>query len=305
VPSSRRLSKLVIAAAASACCLSATPALALDDCDSLPKVRVLADEGGALESVGVDAKGHVYFTNADEGELLRLRTDGRPPRVVSSGIDGPGGIIFARGKVIVGYGNSLAQGSDGILSPEAGLYEVNPRTGQRRTLASGLQTANGVARGPGAIYASTGFGTGIDRIQGGEVQLQWSKVPSPNGMVADAAGKSLFANQTLVSPPRIMRVPFGDPGAAQPYFTSTAPEDAAAGLDGLARGNGNTLYAAANGSGAVWRVDGPSAACTLLHWQPFPKGPSDVAFGRGRGIPRSSLLVTTFSGQLLELRKAR
>jgi sugar lactone lactonase YvrE len=302
---SRNLMMLAVAAVAAGFASAAAPALALDDCDPMPQVRVLADRGGALESVGVDAKGHVYFTDADAGELLRLRTDGRPPRVVSSGIDGPGGIVFARGKVIVGYGNTLAQGADGILSPEAGLYEVDPHTGERRTFASGLQTANGVARGPGAIYASTGLATGIDRIQGGQVQLQWAKLPSPNGMVAAADGASLFANQTLVSPPRIMRIPFEDPSAMQPYFTATSPEDAAAGLDGLARGDGDTLYAAANGSGEVWRVDGPSSACVLAHWRAFPDGPSDVAFGRGHGIPRSSLLVTTFSGQLLQIRRAR
>src|SRR5690242_10303609 len=106
---SRHLLKLAVGAVAAWFAAAAAPALALDDCDPLPRVRVLADGGGALESVGVDARGHVYFTNADAGELLRLRTDGRPPRVVSSGIDGPGGIIFARGKVIVGYGNTLAQ----------------------------------------------------------------------------------------------------------------------------------------------------------------------------------------------------
>jgi hypothetical protein len=291
------------AAAAVASLAFAGGASALDDCATMPEVKTVYSSDHKLESVGVDPKGHVFFTDADAGELLRLRTDGRAPRVLASGIDGPGGIIFGHGKkVFVGFGDSIAQGSDGMLSPEAGLYVVNKRTGEKQVYVDGLQMANGVARGPGAIYASTDFGTGIDKIVDGEVQLEWATLDSPNGLIADAEKKSLFANETFTTP-TIMRVPLDDPGALTTYFTSTDPADTTAGLDGLTRGDGNTLYAAANLGGEIWRIDSPTSGCVLAHLPPF--GPSNVAFGRGNGVPRTTLLVTTFNGEVFEIPDAR
>jgi len=294
------------AAAAVASLAFAGGASALDNCTTMPEVRTVYSSDGTLESVAADPKGHVFFTDTEAGELLRLRTDGRPPRVLASGIDGPGGIVFGHGKkVFVGYGDSLAQGSDGILNPEAGLYVVNKRTGDKQVYVDGLQMANGVARGPGAIYASTDFGTGIDKIVDRQVQLEWATLDSPNGLIADSKRKSLFANETFAAMPTIMRIPFNDPRALKPYFTSTDPADASAALDGLTRGDGNTLYAAANLGGAIWRIDSPTSGCVLAHLPPFPDGPSDVAFGRGHGIARTTLLVTTFSGELLAIPNAR
>jgi hypothetical protein len=127
---------------------------------------------------------------------------------------------------------------------------------------------------------------------------------SPNGLIADAEKKSLFANETFTVP-TIMRVPFDDPGAVKPYFTATDPADLTAALDGLTRGDGNTLYAAANLGGAIWRVDGPTSACVLAHLPKFPDGPSAVAFGRGNGTARTTLLVATFGGELLAIPNAR
>lgn len=279
-------------------------AAALDDCAEQPRVKVLYSGDGVLESVAADRRGRVFFTDSTNGRLLRLRDGGRPPRVLAGGIDGPGGIAFAGGRVLVGFGNSLDQAGDGILSPEAGLYAVDPRTGKRKTFVEGLQMANGVTRGGGAIFASTDFGTGIDRIRRGEVQLEWATLTSPNGLVTDAAGKSLFAAQTFTTP-SIMRIPLDDPDGMKQWYVNDAPADAIGGLDGLARGDGNTLFVAANGAGEVWRIDGPGSACALVERVPFPEGPSDLAFGRGNGMPRSSLLVTTFGGELLQVRKAR
>ena len=309
MPSEVRLASLralgACAAAAVASLALAGGASALDDCASMPQVKTVHSSDGRLESVGVDPKGHVFFTDAEAGELLRQRTDGRPPRVLARGIDGPGGIVFGHGKkVFVGYGDSLAQGSDGILNPEAGLFVVNKRTGAKHVYVDGLQMANGVARGPGAIYASTDFGTGIDKVVDRQVQLEWATLDSPNGLIADSRKKSLFANETFTTP-TIMRIPFDDPGSLKPYFTSTDPADASAALDGLTRGDGDTLYAAANAGGAIWRIDGPTSGCVLAHLPPFPDGPSDVAFGRGHGIARTTLLVTTFGGELLKIPGAR
>jgi sugar lactone lactonase YvrE len=135
-------------------------------------------------------------------------------------------------------------------------------------------------------------------------QVNWAGVVSSNGMISDAARRTLFVNQTFTVS-AIQRIPFDDPGAVSTYFQAP-PTDAAGGLDGLTRGDGNTLYAAANGAGQVWRVDGPGDACVLAVRTPFPSGPSDLTFGReGSNFSPDNLYVTTFGGELLELEGAR
>jgi sugar lactone lactonase YvrE len=287
--------------------MAATPAGAAPPCSKPAKVRVLSSGHGVLESVAVDHRGRLFFTDSTAGRLLMLRRPGGKPKLILDGIDGPGGIIFQRhsGSVLVGFGDTIAQAGDGPLNPEAGLLRVNPRTGASEVHTEGLQMANGVARGPGRrIYASIDIGGGIDRIRRGRVKLNWADVQSANGMIADSAKRSLFVNQTFTSA-AIQRVPFDDPAGSETYFAA-APADAAAGLDGITRGRNDTLYTAANGVGEIWRIDGPSEACVLAEMDPFPSGPSDLAFGRKRGkfSPRN-LYVTTFGGRLLELVGAR
>lgn len=304
----RNAIRLIVGTAAlGAGLLSTAPAaLALESCPAQPDVRVAYSDTGKFESVAFDSKGRLFFTNSTKGELLMISRSGAEPRVVADGIDAPGGIVFRRdGDVLVGFGDSIAQGADGEESPEAGLLQVDPKTGKSRVWVDGLQMANGVARGPGGqIFASTDFGTGIDRIVGGVVQLAWVPMDSPNGMIVDSSKRYLFVNQTFTAAPTIQRVPLANPSAAKPYFS--APAEPGAFLDGLARDSDNTLYAAANGAGAVWKVSGPDDACVLMQRDPFPNGPSDLAFGRGEGrFPKGSLFVTTFGGQLLQLRHAR
>ena len=51
---------------------AATQAVALDACPDAPQPRVLASGQGTLESVGVDRKGRIFFTDLDgPGRLLR------------------------------------------------------------------------------------------------------------------------------------------------------------------------------------------------------------------------------------------
>jgi sugar lactone lactonase YvrE len=302
-PSLRSLA-LVPASIAAALVLAA-PALAVEDCPTQTRARVLYSGDDVLESVAVDRKGHVYFTDSTAGTLMKYRP-GRKPRVILDGIDGTGGIVFKRnGDLLVGFGNSIDQASDGEADPEAGLLRVDPRTGKSSVFVDGLQMANGVARGPGgSIFASSDAGTGIDRVQHREVELGWATLVSPNGLIADTTDRYLFANQTFTAA-AIQRIPFDHPENAETYY-SAGPADIAAGFDGLTRDGQDRLFVAANGAGQVWRVDGPDDACSLFTRDPFPSGPSDLAFGRGHDvIPKTSLIVTTFGGELLELRDAR
>jgi sugar lactone lactonase YvrE len=279
-------------------------AAAIEDCADRPEVRVVSDGHGLLESIGVDRKGRIFFTDGDKGQLLMIAKRGGEPRVIADGIDAPGGIIFQKqsGRVLVGFGDSIEQAADGSLNPEAGLLRVDPRTGEVVTHTEGLQMANGIARGPdNAIYASIDIGSGIDRIVRGTVRINWADVFSANGMISDTQRESLFVNQTFTAA-AIQRVPFDNPSAATTYYSAPLA-DTAAGFDGLTRDSQNRLYAAANGAGQIWRVSGPGDACSLADRVPFPSGPSDLAFGRkGKGFGPRNLYVVTFGGELLELR---
>ncbi len=303
----RKLTAFGAAAAVAVAALAgAAAATALDDCTTQPRGHAIHTASGIFESVAFDGRGRLFFTNSTAGELLMIRRSGAKPTVVLDGIDAPGGIVFRRnGNVLVGYGDSIAQGSDGEENPEAGLIEVDPRTGKSHVYVDGLQMANGVTRGPGGqIFASTDVGTGVDRVLDGVVELAWAPLDSSNGMVVDRGKRNLFVNQTFTPVPTIARVPLDDPTGARPWFT--APDEPGAFLDGLTRDPDGNLYAAANGRGSVWKVSGRTEGCVLWQGQPFPSGPSDVAFGRGNGrFPKGSLFVTTFGGKLIQLRHAR
>lgn len=296
----RRVAALAVVAIA--VLVVAEPAAAVDDCDRMPPVRTVDTQTGKLESIAFDRKGRLFYTNLDQGLLLMIPRAGAEPRVVLDGIDAPGGIVTRKdGDILVGYGNS-AQAADGIENPEAGLIRVDPKTGKSRVFVEGLQMANGVTRAPGGvIFASNDFATGIDRVQGGQVELEWATVTSPNGMIVDRAKEHLFVAETFISVPTIQRMDIDDP-PGEPWFT--APEEPGAFLDGLTRAPDDTLYAAANGAGDVWSISGPDDACVLMDGPPL--GPSALAFGRGEGrFPKRSLFVTTFQGNLLELPHAR
>jgi sugar lactone lactonase YvrE len=300
---------LVAGAIAAALLCAPAGALAVSDCDNQPARRVLVSGRGMLESVTVDDRGHLFFTDSDAGELLRMDRRHSEPRVLVDGISGPGGLAWLPdGTLLVGYGDSIQTAANGEQDPQAGLIRVDPRTGESSVYTQGMAMSNGVVRAPnGAIYASADVGTaGIDRVLGGDVTVGWAKVQSPNGLVVDTSQKWLYAAQTFV-PAAISRIEIANPANVETWFK--APEDdIAAGLDGMTRDSDDNLYVAANGGGAVWRVDTDARACALAHMPPL--GPSAVAFGtapstrRGRplGFGPRNLYVTTFQGELIQLK---
>ena len=304
----RRLLTTVAALLGAALALPSAAA-ALDDCPRLPEQRVLVSGRGQLESVIGDDRGHLFFTDADAGELLRMDRRSSEPRVLASGIRAPGGLTFLPdGSLLVGYGDSAATARSD--PPQAGLLRIDPRTGEQRPYAAGLSMANGVTRGPdGAIYASNDFGPGVDRVLDGEVTLTWAAVESSNGLVVDTSGRWLYVAQTFV-PAAISRVELADPTHVEAWYAAPMADSSAA-LDGLTRDAHDRLYVAANLGGEVWRVQEGGPGCVLAHLPPL--GPSAVAFGgaaspagrRPTGFGRRTLYVVTFQGDLIQLKDVR
>lgn len=279
----------------------AVPAAALQPCPGpAPKTEVLLSEQGLLESVITDAKGRLFFTGPQG--LMRLdRRDGEPELLAP--VSGGGGLAFdTDGKLLVGYGNTIANGTNGDSTGPSGLLKVDPETGANAVYATGLSMANGLVRGPdGAFYASNDFGSNIDRIAGGKTERGWAKVESGNGLAIDRTGRYLYVAQTF-RPAAIQRVNLADPTDITP-FAVAGPADTAAGLDGMTSDAAGRLFVVGNGSGELWRADTDGTLCLVLGGLPkFPDGPSAVAVGTHRGtFGADDLYIVTFDGQLIEV----
>lgn len=271
-----------------------------------PKVRQLLSGQGTLESVIVDRGGHLYFTSGmtgGTGGLVRLMHRGATPKRIVDGVDAPGGLAWlSRNQLLLGFGDSIAGGAGGALSPVAGLLRVNRKTGKTHPYADGLTMANGVARARnGTVFASTDVGTTIDRVApNGTVQNDWAQVLSGNGLVVSRNQRWLYAAQTFV-PAAISKVEIAHPANVTTYFKADAA-DMAAGFDGMTRDANGNLYVAANAAGQVWRIGRDGTACVLADGLDQP---SAVAIGRGtRRFRRGNLFVVGFGGEVVALRGA-
>jgi hypothetical protein len=282
----------------------ASPASAAPDCANSPTPRLLYSGQGLLESVIVGRAGRLYFSSRPSSGSARLMKVGHPgasPSVLADGLDSPGGMVWDQRRLLLGYGDSVANGSNGDDDPQSGLLKVNPKTGAHSTYVTGLGMANGVARAPdGTIFASNDFGIKLDRVIGRTVTHGWAEVESSNGLVVDPSGRYLYVAQTFVSVPAIKRVEIANPKHVKTFAAS--PQDQNAFLDGMTRDAEGNLYVAANVAGQIWRVDTRGRICVLARGL---QAPSAVAFGRGTlRFAGGNLYAVTFSGDVVELPRA-
>ena len=178
----RTVKSLAAGAVACVCALAmAATASALDDCATQPAPDLVHSESGRFESVAFDGKGRLFFTNSEAGKLLMIRHSGAKPKVVLDGIDGPGGIVFRRtGSPRRLSATASPRAADGEANPEAGLIEVDPKTGKKHGLRR--RPADGQRRHPRArraIFASTDFGTGVDRVLDGRRRARLGAARQP------------------------------------------------------------------------------------------------------------------------------
>ena len=289
--------RLAVASAACTALLGAPPAAAVPDCTVKPAVRDVATDQGRLESIIGDARGRLFYTDLTQERLLRLDGPGQQPKVLGTEMRRPGGLEFRPdGTLMAGFNGGALSGVPG--NAMAGLFRVDPESGAKQVVTTGLDQANGLVRGPDdSLYTSNNIGGEIARVlPDGRVDAAFAKLDSPNGLAIDSEGRFLFAAQTF-RPANIVKVDLAAPSQVTPVFTA-GPADAAAGLDGLTRDAADRLYVAANGLGEVWRVDPDGAACALAR---SITTPSALAFGGGGSFAPSNLYVVTFGGRVVEL----
>jgi gluconolactonase len=286
--------------------IGAPAALAVPDCETpLTPAGVILDGQGSLESVIVDGRGRLFYTDTTAKALMRLDRPGAAPVLVKGGIEAPGGLAFdADGThLFVGQGDSLAGGLTGNLQPAASLLRVDVDTGATTVFATGLRMANGLARAAdGTLFASSDLGTSLDRIGAdGKLTRDWAGVLSGNGLAIDSAQTGLFVNQTFV-PAAIIRVDLDKPAKVTTFFRATGA-DLTAGLDGMTIDGSDRLVVAANLTGEVWRVGTDAVACALARGL---TNTSAVAYGHGtEGFSDGRLFAVGFDGRIVEIPAGR
>jgi hypothetical protein len=295
---------LIVPALVAVAALAGAPAAGattVPDCANLQAPRILLTGQGQLESVLVDQRGRLIYTDRDRQALMVIGRKGAPPRVLADGIADPGGLAEdRRGRILVGFGNNVANSLAAPAIGNAGLYAVDPRTGAKSLVVSGLSMANGIARADdGTLYASSDFSATIDRVLPGQPpQRAWATPRSSNGLAL--SGRYLFANVSL-PPTEIIRIDVRNP-ALTGTWAAPPPEDATAFLDGLTIGRRARLVAAAWVAGEIWRVDGPGQLCALARGL---NGASAVALGHGdRGFRAGRVYAVNYGGSIVELPRA-
>lgn len=280
----------------------AAPAQAITPCtDGAAAAKPLLTGQGVLESVIVDARGRLYYTDTTARELRRIDTPGASPQTIASGIEAPGGLaIDGQGRVLVGQGDGIVPAAIGNVSPAAALLRVDPETGKVDTFASGLQMSNGVVRAAdGTVFASSDVGLGIDRVSAdGSVQIRWATIYSANGLAIDRAQRYLYAAQTF-QPAAISRIDLRDPTKVETFATPPA-DGIAAGPDGMTIDGLDRLYVAAQTAGELWRVDTTDrSVCAVGTGLTTP---SAVAIGHGsRGFSAGRIFTVGFDGVVAEI----
>jgi sugar lactone lactonase YvrE len=277
-------------------------------CTGRASSSVLYSGLGKLESVATGNGGRIYVSLTPEdstaSRLITIRRPGGTPRTVADGPGGPGGLAWAKRRLLWGYGNTAEAGETGDENPVAGLYRVNLKTGSKSVISDRLGMANGVVRAKnGAIYASNDFGMKLDRITpSGTTVNGWATVESANGLVLSKNQKYLFAAQTFAEPSAISRIRISDPGTVETWAGTEGLITGNPIFDGLTRDNKGNLYVAAWAAGEIWKVDSKRRFCVVA----TDLGrPSALVFGKSEKGFRSGRLYTVgFNGELAEIKGA-
>lgn len=281
--------------------VSAAPAQAAPVCAGAGQPTfVVANVGGALEGLTVDARGRAFTTDLVTGRVFRIDFPGAAAVPIATVPSGGGGALAwtPDGRLLVGYGAD-ARVVVGDSLRHAGIVTVDPDTGAMAPYAAGLSAANGMAvASNGIVYATNDFANLIGRVYpDGAVQADWGSLPSANGAVLSSDDEFLYVSRTFINP-GVSRIPVNAPWAPQSLL-DLGGGDYFAAPDGLTLDSLDRPVVPLNVSGQVVRIDAPNQFCVLGFGTPMT---SVVSYGRGdQGFSAGRLFGATFNGVVYEI----
>jgi len=248
------------------------------------------------EGIAFNGEGELYV--AGDRHLWRVSTEGEVFDVAGMYSNLGLAPIGERDLLAADFGplNAFDNGpnNDGIV------WRTTPE-GEQTALSKGIGDPNFVAvREDGVFLVSD---DAVDEIwlvdAGGATQLFTQAIDHPNGLAFSADGSTLYVAQifTSLSPltwdRRIWRLPLAD---GQPAGEPEVLAEAGVGPDGLALDELGRVYAAANFSGEITRID-PQTGASVVVAEGLP-GVASLAFGRGDFDHHAIYATSTQTGEV-------
>lgn len=248
-----------------------------------------------LEGPAFDRQGRLYVTDIPFGRIFRISPDGEWEQVTE--YDGwPNGLKIRKDGRIV------------ITDYKRGLMLLDPGTGTvtpllETALSEGFKGVNDlVFSAAGDIFFTDQGQTGLHDPTGrvyrytpeGVLTRLIDTVPSPNGIVLDAAGKVLLLAVTRAN--QIWRLPLHPSGVTTKVSIFAHLHGGPSGPDGLAMDQEGCLLVAHSGFGSIWRLS-PLAVPLEQIVSCAGSSTTNLAFG---GPERKSLFITeSVTGSIL------
>ncbi len=193
----------------------------------------------------------------------------------------------------------VAVGEGGIDDDEGGIVLVEPDSGESEVLAAGIPGANVPVVTPwDTLLVSAPSGSTIWEVTAEGAGSPWAEgMVSPNGMVFDAAGTSLYVAQTYDDPNLFRRIQVLEDRSAG-EVQELALFDTGATQDGVAIDANGDLYVVLNLPGQVVRITPDGETTVVAVGVDFG---ASMAFGTGEFDPCSLYVTSLFTDALFEV----
>ena len=249
-----------------------------------------------IEGPSFDLQGNLWFVDIPFGRIFRASPAGEVELMAE--YDGqPNGLkIDAQGRIFI------ADFRNGIMTLDPSSGKVETALGDADT--EGFKGCNDLHFGPdGALYFTDQGQTGLQDPSGrvyrwypdsGRLDCLIDKVPSPNGLVLDTAGHTLYVAVTRAN--AVWRLPLSQSQRVVKAGLFLQFSGGRAGPDGLALTRDNGVVVCQTGMGLVWVHDALGIPIAVVR-SPKGLGTTNCAFGGPQG--RTLYITESDSGSIL------
>lgn len=249
-----------------------------------------------IEGPSFDLQGNLWFVDIPFGRIFRASPSGEVALMTE--YDGqPNGLkIDARGRIFI------ADFRNGIMTLDPASGKVETALGDADT--EGFKGCNDLHFGPdGALYFTDQGQTGLQDPSGrvyrwypdsGRLDCLIDKVPSPNGLVLDTSGHTLYVAVTRAN--AVWRLPLSQSQRVVKAGLFLQFSGGRAGPDGLALTRDNGVVVCQTGMGLVWVHDALGIPIAVVR-SPKGLGTTNCAFGGPDG--RMLYITESDSGSIL------